>query len=268
MNINYHCVACGKKYTRKSSYEKHNVLCDYLLKSKREKKITNEETDDIPDYNQLVNIVQQLTIKYSQKELQLANMQKWVEKKKKKINVIQWLNNNTANLNLTDTYLQPFEEWIKDLHVEETHFDLLIENSITITVQCIMEENIIKSNQLNQTNQSNNNIPIQCFAQKTNMFYIYDETNQWRQMLFEDYSKLLKQLQNKLLNALFKWKEKNKDEINNNDSVSILYNRAIIKLMNMNIGVLHDPVSNKIKANLYNYLKLDLKNLIEYDFEF
>jgi hypothetical protein len=252
-NTNYCCILCEKKYTRKSSYDKHVVLCDFLFSSKREKQITNQETEDMPSYHQLVNIVQELTIKYSQMENKLAAMQKWVEKKKKKINVIQWLNNNSEPTS------QAFEEWIKNINIQENHFEYLMKNNIVETVQCILEEYITNSN---------SNIPIKCFSQKTNCFYIYENNNEWRQMIFEDYTKLLNIIQRKLLITLTDWREKNKDEIEKNDGLSILYNKTIIKLMNMNIGIVHDTTSNKIKINLYNYLKMDLKNLIEYDFEF
>ena len=157
-----------------------------------------------------------------------------------------------------------FEEWIKVINVNSNHFDFLLENNIVSTIQFIFEETIT-----NITNQDKSIIiPIKCFSQKINLFYILDQRQEWRQIKFEDFTKLLGSIQYKLLNALSRWKELKKDEISNSDSLSILYNKTIIKIMNMNIGVLHDPISNKIKSNLYNYLKIDLKNLIEYEFEF
>ena len=85
-------------------------------------------------------------------------------------------------------------------------------------------------------------------------------------MVFEDFAKLLKNIQNKLLILLSQWRITNKEQIDNNDSISILYNKTIIKLMN--ISFTQDATSGKIKSNLYNYLKTDVKNMIEYEFEF
>ena len=51
------------------------------------------------------------------------------------------------------------------------------------------------------------------------------------------------------------------------DKLSEQFNKAIIKLMNITI-VAHDVNVGRIRNNLYNFLKMDLKNLIEYDFEF
>ena len=32
----YCCLACNKQYTRKSSLDKHKILCDFKIKTKRE----------------------------------------------------------------------------------------------------------------------------------------------------------------------------------------------------------------------------------------
>jgi len=108
--------------------------------------------------------------------------------------------------------------------------------------------------------------PIKCFSQKNNLFYIYTSDKEWRQMTFDDFISLFKQIQGQLLRALTSWKIQNKKYIEDNDSVSILCNKTIIKLME--ISFTKDTVFGKIKTNLYNYLKMDLKNLFEYEFEF
>jgi hypothetical protein len=58
------CPHCDKKYTRKSSYTRHVILCEVLHQTKREKKCAEEETTDIPTTRQLYNIIQELAIKY------------------------------------------------------------------------------------------------------------------------------------------------------------------------------------------------------------
>lgn len=64
--------------------EKHTVLCAFLIKTEREKQIQNEEDKDIPSYLQLVGIVQELSLKYSLLEKEMTEMQKWVEKRKRR----------------------------------------------------------------------------------------------------------------------------------------------------------------------------------------
>jgi hypothetical protein len=252
MEIKYGCETCGKKYLRKSSLEKHIILCEFLSKTKREKDILKEEENDLPSYLQLTYIVQELSLKYSKLEKQMEDMQKWIEKKKKKINVISWLNSNVEPP-------QTFTDWINELILKEEHFEFLMENNIIQTIHLILEENLT----------SNKIYPIKSFSQKINVFYICESNKSrciWKQMIFEDFAKLLKNIQNKLLILLSQWRITNKEQIDNNDSISILYNKTIIKLMN--ISFTQDATSGKIKSNLYNYLKTDVKNMIEYEFEF
>lgn len=263
------CETCGKKYIKQCSLEKHKILCDFLVKTKREKQIQFEEDADLPTYIQLIAIVQELSMKYSRLEDKMIGMQKWVEQKKKKMNVIEWLNTMIPSSKFTD--------WVKQIRVEEDHFQFLMEHNIVQTIQVILEENISNNvvsdqdqpDKIDKIDKINKRMyPIQCFSQKTNLFYVCDDIENciWRQMTFEDFVYLLKDIQNKLLISLSQWRIANKNEINENDSISILYNRTIIKLMNISFS--KDAVYSKIRSNLYHYLKGDIRNKIEYEFEF
>ena len=84
-STSYCCDLCKKSYTRKSSLDKHKLLCNYKSKSKIEHKVEEEELGDTPTYEQLVKIVQELTFKYVKMEEKLEHLQKWVNQKKQKI---------------------------------------------------------------------------------------------------------------------------------------------------------------------------------------
>ena len=79
-------------------------------------------------------------------------------------------------------------------------------------------------------------------------------------------AKFLKKIQNKFLEELTSWKKANQDKIDDSDKISENFNKAIIKLMSMSFT--QDPTMGRMKNGLYNYLKTDLKSLIEYEFEF
>jgi hypothetical protein len=254
------CINCEKKYIRKSSLEKHKILCDFISKTEREKIIDNQENEDLPTFIQLVKIVQELSLKNSKMENKIIQMEKWIDNKKKKINVIDWLKTNKQPL-------MTFGQWINNILITNENIEYLKENTIFQTIQSIfISVNEISVNEIS-VNESNINkviIPIACFCQKANLFYIYD--NNWRQMKTDDFINLLQKIQHKFIKALTHWHQQNIIEITNNDSMSILYNKMIIKIMN--ISLVQDANYGKIHANLYNYLKMDLKNLIEYEFEF
>jgi len=250
------CVVCSKKYTKKSSLDKHKILCDFKTKTKRELKIEDEEQSDIPTYNQLVKIVQEMALKMSKMEDKLEEFNKWVDKKKKKLNVIGWLN---ENVNPTFGFL----EWANvQLIVKEEHFENLMENSLFHTVQQVFEYNLPESNDIIY--------PIRCFSQKTGIFYICEKGEnglpQWKQLALPDFIILLKTIQNRMIRVLSKWKSDNHLKIQDNDKISELFNKAVIKLMNMSF---HQDVSlSRSRNNLFNYLKTDLKTKIDYEFEF
>ena len=154
------CAACNKQYTRKSSLDKHKILCDFKIKTKRERQIDFEELGDIPNHLQLVKIVQQLSIKISYLEEELCEAKKWMNKKKKKINVIGWLNDNICPT-------IGFLEWVNmELKVKPSHFDLLMEYSLFHTIQKVFEDNLDTSKNTDFIS------PIRCFSEKQNIFYI------------------------------------------------------------------------------------------------
>jgi hypothetical protein len=252
----YCCIACNKQYTRKSSLDKHKILCDFKIKTKREIQIESEELGDVPTHSQLVKVVQELTLNMIKMEEKMAQMQKWVDKKKRKLNVVVWLN---TNINPTIGFL----EWVKTLFaVKMEHFENLMENSLFNTIQQVFEHNLC--------DRGDFVYPIRCFSQKTGIFYIgekkEDGTPEWRQLVLTDMILILKTLQNRMIKELTKWKTENQNKFDDNDKISELFNKAIIKLMN--ISFTQDATLSRIKNGLYNYLKTDLKTMIDYEFEF
>lgn len=252
----YCCAVCQKQYTRKSSLDKHKILCDFKMKTKRERQIEEEETSDIPNHNQLVKIVQELTLKLIKMEEKMEQMQKFVDKKKKKLNIVSWLN---SNVNPTMGFL----EWVHNsLIVKQEHFEDLMENTLHHTIQEIFQDNLCE--------RTDFIYPIICFSQKSGIFYVADKkednTAEWRQLVLADMVLMLKTLQNRLIKELGKWKAENQHKFDDNDKIAILFNKTLIKLMNISFS--QDNNLSKIKNNLYHYLKSDLKSVIEYDFEF
>ncbi len=262
MNINltniknkHQCQYCDKIYSRKNSLINHLILCEITHKSNNDKKIEEEESEDIPNYSQLVKIVLELTKKCNKLEESLEKMKVWVENKKKKINIISWLNTSYKSE-------LSFEDWINKLEITSVNLDYLFHNTIINTIVNIFENNL----------KSNDNIkyPIVCFTQKNNVFYINknngEETN-WIQISLEDIVKILKKIQNTLISLLMKWKETNlKNKTIDSEQIDDIFNKTIIKLMDISFH--QDASMGKIKTGLYNYLKVDLKNMIEYEFEF
>lgn len=253
----YRCEICKKQYTKKSSLDKHKILCDFKIKSKREKQIEIEELGDVPTHLELVKIVQELTLKLVKMDEKMEEMQKWIIKKKKKINVISWLN---ANVNSTIGFL----EWVHTtIIINAEHFETLMENNVYYTIQHIFQDNLCKKDDFVY--------PICCFTQKPGIFYICEKNannmSEWKEMDDSDMILLFKKIHTNIIRELTNWKIANQHQFDDNDKISILFNKAVIKIMNINVTNPSDTSFSKIKHGLYNYLKSDLKMILEFDFE-
>ena len=248
----YSCSLCKKEYTRKGSLDKHRVLCELKSKSKLELQVAVEEASDKPTYDQLVQIVQELSIKYIKMEEKQNEMQQYIDRKKKKIDVVSWL-----NMNIKPTV--GFLEWIAmNVTVEPQHFLELLKPEITIfeCLQEVFEYNLFKDNFV---------CPLKCFAQKNGIFYIYEPTTDvntslWREMELKDFVLLLKKVQKKLIGELSEWRKSNQKLFYDNDRVADQFNKAVIKLMNISFG--QDANMSRIKNGLFHYLKTDLDCLV------
>ena len=251
----YCCDLCKKSYTRKSSLDKHKLLCDYKSKSKIEHKVDEEELGDTPTYEQLVKIVQELAFKYVKMEEKVEQMQGWINQKKQKIKVLDWLNEHVvATIG--------FKEWVTTIAVPpQIALSLVDYNAFQIF------QNVLEYNLSSGTDFIN---PIKCFSHKQNVFYICEKTpdgkSVWIQMETEELLIVLKKVQNKLLSELSKWKLDNKEKMETDDKLAEQFNKALIKLLNITI-VAHDVNVSRIRNNLYTHLKTDIKSLIEYEFE-
>jgi len=173
----------------------------------------------------------------------MAQIQKFFNKKKKKLNVILWLNRS-----IIPTI--GFLEWIhSSLIVKSTHFENLMENTIFHTIQQVFEDNLSETDFI---------YPITCFLQKNGVFYIcekkVDGSPEWRQLVLNDMILILSTIQKKIMNELTKWKAKNQHKFDDDNKLSILFNKSVIKLMNISFSQNHNL--SRIKNGLYNYLHL------------
>jgi hypothetical protein len=248
------CSSCDKKYTNKSSLARHQIVCEIANKPAREKLIDNEEEGDLPTYKQLVIIVQELTKKCASMEKKMTEMQKWVQRTKKKIDVIQWLNTSSSTKPHTS-----FTEWFQNLTINQGTIDILMENTMYQTIATIFSKNL----------PEDTDNPVCSFCQKHGSIYIYEmdgDAPTWKLLSREQFTKGLNRLHLKILNELLAWKEKNEEKMENDDKLAEKYNKTMMKLMGINFTQEH--VYSKIKGDLFSYVKKDIKNILEYEVEF
>lgn len=243
------CIHCGKSYKKKTNLDKHVILCELLSKSKRGLVI---EEDDFISQRKMYNILLELGLKFNRLEEKVEELNKWVVKKKKKINVIEWLNANIIPNS-------KFESIIEKIIITQDHVKYLFENSFVDTLNQIFSRNIY--------NLSESEYPIFAFVQKSNVFYIYDdEPAGWFELSKEKLIKFLNRVHMKLLRVYGEYKRENSEKLRDDESFSILCDKTSLKIMSVDFR--QELILGKIKTNMYTKMKTDMKGLVEYEFEF
>lgn len=227
-----YCKYCDKSYTKKSSLDRHEILCEFIFKTKREKKIEEEERSDLPPYHILVRIVGELALKNAKLEEKLSQL----EKRKNKINPIELLKSSPSPQIC-------FSEYHNTIVVEQKHIELLLEKRTKMVhvVMAILEQ-IFDSP---STSGANNSRPIVCIS---NTFYIYDVESQWSEIEKGQLVKFLNQVDRKIWKEFKEWQKINQDKINSNEQMSIKRDEMQAKIAG--IDYKDDSILNKIKTHL------------------
>lgn len=252
------CIYCGKSYKKITSLNKHTVICDLLQKSKRRSTSSSnlrieDEDEPLPSQRKMFDMLIELGQKYSRLEEKVEEINKWVVKKKKKINVLEWLNANIVP-NIT------FENIIDKIIVNEKDIELLLSNSFYDVLNEIFGRSIYNFNE--------NENPIFAFINKSHVFYIYNSSKTWIIMPQEILIKFINKVHMKIFKAFNEWKKQKLSDAKNigNDSFAISCDKTLIKIMSIECN--SEAVTNKIRNSMFSRMKTDMKALVEYEFEF
>lgn len=248
------CIYCGKSYKKRINLEKHVILCELLNKSKKRviDKDNDDDNEDTPSNNKIYNILLELGSKFNKLEEKVDELNKWVVKKKKKINVIEWLNTNI-------TPEIKFDNLIEKIIIEDNDIEYLFKNSFADTLNSIFSRSIY--------NLYESKYPVFAFVQKSNIFYIYEnEETGWVELNRESLIKFLNKVHMKICRVFSQHKKDNADKICQDDKFSLLCDKTSVKIMNVDFR--QESILGKIRANMYSRMKTDMKAILEYEFEF
>ena len=246
------CVHCGKSYKKKENLNKHVILCDLLQLSK---KTTNvEDADELPSHRKMYQILLELGNKFNKLDEKVNEINKWVIKTKKKINVIEWLNKSMKSAIL-------FDNLIDNIIITDADVINLLQNSFADTLNKIFDKTIYN------LSEAENKYPIVAFVQKPNTFYIYESENVgWIELNREKLTKFLNCVHMKLYRTFGEHKKINNTKLNDNESFSLLCDKTSVKMMDVDFR--QDTTFGKIKSNMYSRMKVDMKSIVEHEFEF
>jgi len=268
----YKCVLCQKEYKLKSNYTKHTLICEIMNKCNQER-IRENDTDKLPTMREMYSILLEVTAKYSQLEKKMEEMTKWTEIKKRKLNVIEWL--NETNLSTIS-----FNLWCSsNIVITRKHLNIIFNhNYINGCIEIIKD--LLSFTDLNK-------LPLKAFNQKENTLFIAtmdtvicaEEGNndnndnnvkgpeiKWEIMSEKMFIDFINKISKQLLTEFIKWQKENADKIYNDDEFSNKYAVNLQKILGGNNTQEYNNL--RIKKELYKHLKMNLKNIIEYEFSF
>ena len=268
----YKCVLCKKEYKLKSNYTKHTLFCETINKTQHER-IRENDTDKMPTMREMYSILLEVTAKYSQLEKKMEEMTKWTEIKKRKLNVIEWL--NETNLSTIS-----FNEWSSsNIIITRKHLDIMFKHDYIHGCIEIIKD-LLSLTDLNK-------LPLKSFNQKENTLFIatLDTSNckeegndndnhknkesssdiKWEIMSDKIFIEFISKISKQLLTEFIKWQKENTDKIYE-DEFSNKYAVNFQKILGGNNTQEYN--NSRIKKELYKYLKMNLKNIIEYEFSF
>lgn len=261
MNSKKNCIYCTKQYVREKSLSKHQIMCEILFKRMTENSAKRQEEDEsVYTLKQLNIIVKELVLKNSKLEEDMKDLKKYIVKEKKKFNVIDWLSTNIITK-------YPFDEIIDKIIIEQKHLEYMRFNKLLDTIYLIFDNHIkleedTENEPVDESITKHKKIPIVCISEKKNVFYIY--TNNWVELTQTELISLLNKIHKKILIKLCEWKRINNEKIRTDDKYSEIYNKLMVKLMDIDFK--KDCVLTNIRTTLYNKLKIDVKNILEYEF--
>lgn len=248
MSAAYKCSCCKREYQRKLYYDKHVLLCELMMtKSVKDMKKDNEEYSDTPTVRVLYEIILEMNLKMIKMEAKLEEYAKWAETKKRKINIIDWLNEKYKSNN-------SYSDWFNTIKISRNHLEMIFQMDYVLGFASILQSLLPIENE--------SSLPIKCFDNKDNIFYIFDG-EKWDIMSTTIFEKLMMTLSKKIVAEFINWQNEHTDKLQQDD-FAVMYAQNMKKIMGGNISL--DILNSRIKRDLFKHLKVNLKNVMECEF--
>jgi hypothetical protein len=266
----YTCEYCNKKYVRKNAFNNHVLICKFQRISNDYKLFDSEESGANSINIQTINInmnsmfrlLMHLHNKYEKLETDYNELKKYVAVTKNKINIIDYLNENYC-CNSFD-----FNDFINYIEITKKDLEIVFKQDYVNGVLEILKDKINNIYCDRRESYCNQILPIKAFSNKDNILYIYlkeskESKGEWIIMDNNYLTNFIKHIDKQLLPLFLKWKEYN--EVNMDyeqfSHINIIYMKKVL-------GSNFQKQDRKImlKNKLYKNLKVDLKNIVKYEF--
>lgn len=245
----YRCKHCNKSYRRKIYFNRHIAACELLSKTPKERKDDDETACDVPTLQKMYQMILALSSRNKELEEKVEELTKWAAIRKKRLHVVQWLNDNYQ-----DTCT--FQDYISKFDIDESHFKLVCKYDYVDGIFCILKKMFPVDEEAK--------LPIMAFDQKDNTLFI-KKNDGWHQFAIEDYQFFIGAIAKKIMGHFVTWQNANQHRLSD-ESYQNEYTQNIQKVLGGNFSNRNPNII--IRRNLYKYLKMNLKNVMQYEFSF
>lgn len=240
------CLVCNKQYKSEKMYENHKWNCidpDKLL-----------DSENVSMREILVVLLRQ----NRKQQQQIDELKKWVQNKKRKINIIDYLNNN-VNLDKLAPNKQSnnYSSFVSSIEIGIKELELIFKSNIIDGIIEIFELHIKRYSE-------NNKIPICGYSEKDNIIYKYNN-QKWEILSQNSFNEDLSVIYKKIMKEFKNWQDLNEEGLYNSSDFSEMYIKNVKKIMGGDIPI--EKQRTKIYRNLYKVIKKDFKQALEYELE-
>ena len=186
-----------------------------------------------------------LTEKYNNVQNELETLKQYTYIKNKKIDVLQWLNNNNKDIIHIEKY--NFYDHIHNMVIDMNNLEFIFKNGYIEGVFTIFITHLqsIEHNQI-----------IKCFEQKKNLLYVVDKG--WKVLDDKQFIVLFTDIHKKVLNAFDEYKIINEHKMLDED-YQTEFNNNFMKILCVDVSF--ETQFNRFKSKLFNELKENFKSI-------
>jgi len=246
------CKYCDRKFTRKVYFERHENACGLMRKSSDERRFELEEHVDTPTQRKQYELLLELAHMVKKQEQQIQTLTRIIQRtQKKKLSVVAWLDENAHPR-------QSFEEWYSLLEFDRAHLEMVFETDHI--------KGMLRALESKAPVDSIFTLPIRSFKQKENVLYIFDG-EKWQAISPDQLKTFITFISRGISKQFNNWVDKHQNKIDNTHSdFSTTYLEKLYKVNGGKFSSEH--IHSRVKRGLYQHLKTDLQNVIEYEVSF
>ncbi len=235
------CPYCSKAFGRISALQNHSAFCAIRHQGKYAAKNSTDELD-IPPLRDMYIVLQKLVLENEKLHKKITQLEKLTNKEKKRVSLVDWLDaNKTPTIDFVD--------WVKNISVTQCDFHRILTVNIVNLIMDIIKNNL-----------ETKDIPICSFDQKLKTIFIYTQKS-WRIVEKGEFYRFIDNIIRKLTGQLNQWMQRIELQLQTNEEKFHMYTKKIYSIDT-------EEVARRIHLRLYNHLKYNLRNIVEYEFTF